>query len=71
MKKILVSECLYGGRRPLDAMKTIAEYGIDTDEFIRVIPKMAHDAIASGSPKNTQKDVTEEDIIKIYYSLVG
>ena len=49
---------------------TIAEYGIDTDEFVSMIPKMAHDALASGSPQNTRKNITEDDIVKIYQSLV-
>lgn len=49
---------------------TIAEYGIDTDEFISMIPKMAHDALASGSPQNTRKNITEDDVVKIYQSLI-
>lgn len=49
---------------------TISEYGIDTNEFDKVILKMASDAIASGSPQNTQKAVSEDDIIKIYKSLI-
>lgn len=48
----------------------IEEYGIDKDKFIAAIPKMAHDALASGSPGNTQKKVTEEDIKEIYRSLI-
>lgn len=49
---------------------TISEYGIDTNEFDKVILKMASDAIASGSPQNTRKAVSEDDIIKIYQSLI-
>ncbi|MDY3929000.1 MAG: iron-containing alcohol dehydrogenase [Clostridia bacterium] len=49
---------------------SVLEYGIDKDEFISAVPKMAHDAILSGSPGNTIKDVTKEDIVKIYKSLV-
>lgn len=49
---------------------TISEYGIDTNEFDKVILKMASDAIASGSPQNTRKAVSEDDIIKIYKSLI-
>ncbi|MDO5311630.1 MAG: iron-containing alcohol dehydrogenase, partial [Clostridia bacterium] len=49
---------------------TITEYGIDKQKFIDAIPKMARDSIASGSPGNTQKAVTEDDIKEIYKSLV-
>lgn len=49
---------------------SIIGYGIDKEEFINAVPKMAHDAILSGSPGNTQKNVTEKDIIKIYKSLI-
>lgn len=49
---------------------TVSEYGIDKQKFIDAIPKMAHDSIASGSPGNTQKAVTEDDIKEIYKSLV-
>lgn len=49
---------------------TVAEYGIDTETFRRAIPKMAHDAMESGSPQNTVKKVTEQDIAVIYRSLL-
>ncbi|MGN0178992.1 MAG: iron-containing alcohol dehydrogenase [Monoglobaceae bacterium] len=49
---------------------TVTEYGIDKQKFIDAIPKMAHDAIASGSPGNTQKNVTEDDIKELYKALV-
>lgn len=48
---------------------TLAEYGINREDFFRVIDKMAEDAIASGSPANTMKPVTREDVIRIYQSL--
>lgn len=48
----------------------IEEYGIDKNEFINAIPKMAYDALASGSPGNTQRDITEDDIKEIYRSLI-
>lgn len=47
----------------------LEEYGIDRDEFFRVIDKMAFDAMDSGSPQNTMREVTEEDIKQIYRNL--
>ena len=40
--------------------------GIDKDEFMAMAPKMAQDAINSGSPANTPRKVTIEQIIQIY-----
>ena len=48
---------------------TLAEYGIDKKKFYSVMDKMAEDAIASGSPSNTIKTVTKDDVIAIYKSL--
>lgn len=48
---------------------TLSEYGIDLDEFRKCMPKMANDAFASGSPSNTIKEITVDDILKIYDSL--
>lgn len=48
---------------------TLSEYGIDKDEFVSRMDKMADDALASGSPANTVKEVSKEDILKIYESL--
>ncbi|MCM1114542.1 MAG: iron-containing alcohol dehydrogenase [Clostridium sp.] len=48
---------------------TLEEYGIDKEKFFEVIDKMAEDAVASGSPSNTIKDISKDDIIKIYKSL--
>ncbi len=50
---------------------TLRQYGIDEAEFVQVIEKMAHDAIASGSPGNTRKIVTEEDCIKLYKKVIS
>ena len=49
---------------------TLKEYGIDRDKFHAVIEKMAEDAIASGSPANTRKQVTKTDCIEIYEKLI-
>lgn len=46
------------------------EYGIDRDAFLGKIPKMTRDAIASGSPANTRKELSEEDIAAIYRRLL-
>lgn len=48
---------------------TLCEYGIDEDDFYANISKMAADALASGSPANTVKEVTKADIVNIYRSL--
>lgn len=48
---------------------TLEKYGIDKAEFFEVMDKMADDALASGSPSNTIKDITKEDILNIYKSL--
>ena len=64
----------------LDAVKHVVEEcgipslkssGIDTEKFIEAIPKMAEDAMASGSPGNTRKKVTKEDCENIYRKLIG
>lgn len=48
---------------------TLAEYGINKEEFYALMDKMATDAMASGSPSNTIKEVTKEDLIEIYKRL--
>lgn len=48
---------------------TLEGYGIEKDKFFEVIDKMAHDAMDSGSPQNTQKEITEEDVKQIYRNL--
>lgn len=48
---------------------TLAEYGINKEEFFGLMDKMATDAMASGSPSNTIKEVTKEDLIEIYKKL--
>ena len=62
----------------LDALKKlVAEmeiptpeaYGIDRETFMNVIPKMAHDAMESGSPQNTIRDITVEQVSDLYHQL--
>lgn len=44
-------------------------YGLDMEKFQAQIPKMAGDAVASGSPGNTVKEVTVDDVTALYQSL--
>lgn len=39
------------------------------EEFFDVIDKMASDAMESGSPSNTRKAITAEDVKEIYKNL--
>ncbi len=48
---------------------TLARYGIEKVAFAEMTDKMATDAIASGSPSNTIKEVTKEDVLAIYGKL--
>ena len=48
---------------------TLKEYGINKEDFDVVVDKMAQDAMNSGSPSNTIKDVTKQDLLTIYNKL--
>lgn len=48
---------------------TLAEFGIDKEEFFKVIDKMSYDAMDSGSPQNTMREVSEEQVKQIYRNL--
>ena len=48
---------------------TLAEFGIDKEKFFEVIKKMAYDAMDSGSPQNTKREITQEDIESMYKNL--
>lgn len=48
---------------------TLEGYGISKEVFFQAIPKMAQDAMASGSPQNTLREVTQEDIEQMYKNL--
>lgn len=48
---------------------TLEEYGIDKEKFFHVIKKMAHDAMESGSPQNTQREITQGDVEQMYRNL--
>lgn len=45
---------------------TLEGYGINREEFFAQIDKMAHDAMASGSPSNTRREVSEEILKDLY-----
>ena len=48
---------------------TLGEYGINKKAFYESMDKMADDALLSGSPANTIKEVSKADILKIYEKL--
>ncbi len=48
---------------------TLEQFGIDRGKFMEVVDKMAHDAMESGSPQNTMRDITKEDIVQMYHNL--
>ena len=48
---------------------TLVDAGVDKDEFFGLIDKMAHDAMVSGSPQNTMREMTEEDVKELYKQL--
>ncbi len=50
-------------------IQNIATYGVDREEFVRQIPKLAGDALKSGSPANTLIDVSARDIESLYMKL--
>lgn len=50
-------------------VQTLAEFGVNREDFFRSIPKMATDAIASGSPGNTRRQPTKDNIEDIYKAL--
>ena len=50
-------------------ISTLEEYGIDKEEFFKQIPKMAKDALISGSPQNTRRTPSMYDIMNLYKKL--
>lgn len=50
-------------------IQTPAQFGIDKEDFFKNIDKMATDAIDSGSPANTRRNPSKEEIMDIYKSL--
>ena len=48
---------------------TLQEYGIEKESYTKVIDKMAEDAMASGSPSNTRKEIGLGEVKAIYSEL--
>lgn len=48
---------------------TLEEYGIDRDCFMESVPKMASDAMASGSPSNTRRNLDADALERLYRKL--
>lgn len=48
---------------------TLEAYGINKGQFFGAIEKMAHDAMESGSPQNTQREITQADVEQLYRDL--
>ena len=48
---------------------SLKEYGIEKEEFLGKAGKMAEDAVMSRSPQNLRKEVTKEDILRLYSEL--
>ena len=51
------------------AARELAEKGVDKDAFFAQLDKMASDALESGSPQNTMRVPSKEDLIGIYKKL--
>lgn len=50
-------------------VESIQDYGVAEKDFFKYIPKMAQDALDSGSPGNTVRTPNKEDIEKLYVEL--
>jgi alcohol dehydrogenase class IV len=50
-------------------VKTVQECNVPEGEFFKQIPKMADDALASGSPGNTRRTPNKDDIMMLYKAL--
>lgn len=48
---------------------TLEKFGVDKAKFFENVEKMAVDAIESGSPGNTQRSVSKDEIVEIYKRL--
>jgi alcohol dehydrogenase class IV len=45
---------------------SIQEMGVKKEDFEKVLEKMAHDAVVSGSPANNPRNVDEKQIVELY-----
>ncbi|AND83801.1 iron-containing alcohol dehydrogenase [Clostridium tyrobutyricum] len=50
-------------------VQTLQKFGVEKSIFMENLDKMAEDALQSGSPQNTRREVKKEDIIEIYKGL--
>jgi alcohol dehydrogenase class IV len=50
---------------------TLVEYGIDVEEYRKSIPQMVKDGIASGSHRLNPRVPTEQELHKLYESLLN
>ncbi len=48
---------------------TLEQFGIDKEAFFKVIGKMAYDAMDSGSPQNTKREIAQDDVEQMYKNL--
>lgn len=48
---------------------TLEQFGIEKEAFFQVIEKMAYDAMDSGSPQNTQREISQSDVEQMYRNL--
>jgi alcohol dehydrogenase class IV len=65
-----------GARIALDAVAelsadlnvpNLAEAGVDLAKFREMAPKMAEDALASGSPTNNPRTPTKQEVVDLYH----
>lgn len=50
-------------------LPTLNSLGIEKEVFFQAIDKMSDDALISGSPYNNTKEITKDDLIRLYQSL--
>jgi Alcohol dehydrogenase, class IV len=50
-------------------VQTLQKFGVEKSIFMENLDKMAEDALQSGSPQNSRREVKKEDIIEIYKGL--
>ncbi len=50
---------------------SLPELGVDKEKLDKLVPQMAEDAIASGSPANNPRQATKEEIVELYKLAYG
>ena len=64
----------FGGGSPMDAAKlcnslkvpSLADFGLNREDYLSKIPVMTQQALASGSPANNPRVPTEQEVIELY-----